>query len=205
MNKKICTLLLLGLVLTFVFSAVDATDCWEQAGDFLDGYDGENTKLSNTATVKDVMEFLEPLVEMVKFIGNMVFVLVTVVLGIKYIWGGVESKASVKDSMVTLVVAALVFYGWDVIATLINPQNLWQNTVADAAGVVYSTIIYICNFLAVGGLVYIGIRYMMAGAEGRASLKAKSVPVVLGLVMTFSTIRFLGFILSIFEVTNKTI
>ena len=205
MNKKICTLLLLGLVLTFVFSAVAATDWWEQAGDFLDGYDGENTKLSNTATVKDVMEFLEPLVEMVKFIGNMVFVLVTVVLGIKYIWGGVESKASVKDSMVTLVVAALVFYGWDVIATLINPQNLWQNTVADAAGVVYSTIIYICNFLAVGGLVYIGIRYMMAGAEGRASLKAKSVPVVLGLVMTISTIRFLGFILSIFEVTNKTI
>ena len=52
------------------------------------------------------------------------------------------------------------------------------------------------NFLAIGGLVYIGVRYMLAGAEGKAELKAKGVPIVLGIVMVYATFTFLSFIIN---------
>lgn len=202
MNKKIYVLLLIGIVLTFSVSTVYGANWWEQAGSFLGGYDGENTTIGNT-NVGSIIGFLDPIVNLVKFVGNIVFVLVTVILGIKYIWGGVESKASVKDSLITLVVAALVFYGWDTISVLIHPDNfIVSNSIENTARTVYSTILYICNFLAVGGIVYIGVRYMMAGAEGRASLKAKGVPVMLGIVMVFATISFLNFIVNTMEVIH---
>ena len=148
------------------------------------------------------MNTLEPLIDLIKIVGNMIFVGVTVILGVKYIWGSVESKASVKESLVTLVVAALVFYGWNTISALILDENMntliFINDEAEITAMnIYTTILYICNFLAIGGIVYVGIRYMMAGAEGRAQLKAKSVPIVLGIIMVYATITFLNFIVGI--------
>ena len=47
--------------------------------------------------------------------------------------------------------------------------------------------------------IYIGIKYLMAGAEGKSQLKAKGVPIVLGIVMVYATITFLNFILAGFN------
>lgn len=178
----------------------NSTDWWGHANNFWSG------DTSNVA--KQAMTSLDSIVNMIKVIGNLVFVVVTVVLGVKYIWGGVESKASVKDSLTTLVVAAIVFYGWNTISALflnsgknnlVFITNSWQTT----ANSIYNIILYILNFLAVGGLVYIGIKYMMAGAEGRAQLKTKGVPIVLGLVMVYATLTFLNFIVSFTDVVAK--
>jgi len=177
----------------------DNNNWWEHASGFLDGYIGDGTQIGNS-TVGQIISFLDPLVDLVKLIGNMVFVAVTVILGVKYIWGGVDSKASVKDSLTTLIVAALVFYGWNTISAVFMSGGkliFIKDTAEITAYTIYSTIIYIANFLAVGGLVYIGIRYMMAGAEGKAQLKAKGVPIVLGIIMVYATITFLNFIVGI--------
>ena len=108
---------------------------------------------------------------------------------------GVESKANVKDSLLTLVVAACMFYGFSTLETIINPRIFISSSSAeDTVLNIYSTVLYIANFLAIGGIVYIGVRYMMAGAEGRASLKANSVPIVLGIIMVYATMTFLNFI-----------
>lgn len=162
---------------------------WGDAWKFFNGADAETSGAIGELT------------DLVKFVGNMIFVAVTVILGVKYIWGGIDSKASVKDSLVTLVVAALFFYGYSTISSLFISGNKlsfiagggYENTAKN----IYSIIMYICNFLAVGGLVYIGIKYMMAGAEGKASLKARGVPIVLGIVMVYATITFLNFIVGI--------
>lgn len=191
--------LLLVISINLVMTSVEATEWWGQASSFLSGYQGENTAIGNS-TLGDIIGFLDPLVTLVKTVGNMIFVAVTVILGVKYIWGGVESKASVKDSLMTLVVAALVFYGWNTISGLfMSGDNLSfvQGTFESTAQSIYSIVIYVANFLAVGGIIYIGIRYMMAGAEGKAQLKAKSVPVVLGIIMVYATITFLNLIVGI--------
>lgn len=180
-------------------SASTSTDWWGQASGFLSRYQGEDTKIGYS-TVGDIIGFLDPLVTLVKTVGNMIFVAITVILGVKYIWGGVESKASVKDSLMTLVVAALVFYGWNTISGLfMSGDNLSfiRGDFESTAQSIYSIVIYVANFLAVGGIVYIGIRYMMAGAEGKAQLKTKSVPVVLGIIMVYATITFLNLIVGI--------
>ena len=167
------------------------TDWWGKADGFLQS--GVDTDISA----------LTGLIDLIKMIGNVIFVAATTILGVKYIWGGVESKANVKDSLITLIVAALMFYGYTTLEDILNPQSLFSNTINNTVEYIYSLILYVCNFLAVGGIVYIGVRYMLAGAEGRASLKTKSVPVVLGIIMVYSTITFLNLIVnSFFELTN---
>lgn len=203
MNKKIFVVILCLGILIIGMSDVYATNWWGQAGSFLDGFKGENTEIGDSGTVVgEIISFLDPLVDLVFTIGNMVFIAVTVILGVKYIWGGVEAKASVKDSLITLVVAALVFYGWTSIQALFlnssgNNLSFIGNSAETTAANIYTTILYVCNYLAIGGLVYIGIRYMMAGAEGRSQLKAKGVPVVLGIIMVYGTITFLNLIVGI--------
>lgn len=196
-KKKIVFILLLLLIsVNFVY----ATDWWGQANSFLSGYKGNSTSIGDT-TVNAIVGWLDPIVTLIKTIGNMIFVAITVILGVKYIWGGVDSKASVKDSLMSLVVAALVFYGWDTISNLFmngNNQLIFvSGSLENTASSIYSTILYVMNFLAVGGIIYIGVRYMMAGAEGKAQLKAKGVPVVLGIIMVYATITFLNLIVSI--------
>lgn len=181
-------LLIIGMILVnnFIFAS---NDWWGSAYSFFNG----NYTATNISALSDIQSMIE-------FIGNMIFVATTVILGVKYIWGSVESKASVKDSLVTLVVAALFFYGWSTIKDMFIGGNgilKFGNNYQVTANSIYSTILYICNFLAVGGIVYVGVRYMMAGADGKAQLKAKGVPMVLGIIMVYATITFLKFIVSI--------
>lgn len=208
MNKQIKIIMFLILFFQLILVNVNSVyasnsegnnDWWANAGNFLDGYKGSDTAIGNSS-VGEIVDFLDPIVKLVRTLGNMVFVAVTVVLGVKYIWGGVESKASVKDSLITLIVAALVFYGWNTISALFmsgDKLSFITNDVNDTASIIYSTILYISNFLAIGGLVYIGVRYMMAGAEGRSQLKAKGVPIVLGIIMVYATITFLNLIVGV--------
>ena len=207
-KMSICVLILLIVLMLFgtqtIYAAHDAsggggggssspsTNWWGQAHNFWNG------EVSNVAT--NAITNMSGLVDLIKVVGNMIFVAVTVILGVKYIWGGVDSKASVKDSLITLVVAAVVFYGWNTISALFmsgNNLNFISNNATTTASTIYNTILFVCNFLAIGGIIYIGIRYMMAGAEGRSQLKAKAVPVVLGLIMVYATITFLNLIVGL--------
>lgn len=137
-------------------------------------------------------------------VGNVIFILVTAFLGVKYIWGGVDSKFSVKNSLMTLVVAAIVFYGWNAVTDILDIQELLTGDTSASGvdgfvGVVYNTIMYIINFAAVGGIIYIGIRYMMAGADGKAEMKLKGIPIIMGIIMVYGTVNLINFILKIVE------
>lgn len=201
--KKTLNIFVFALIfvvsINMIMTNVGATEWWGQASGFLSGYEGENTQIGYS-TVASIINWLDPLVTLVKTVGNMIFVAITVILGVKYIWGGVESKASVKDSLMTLIVAALVFYGWNTISGLFmsgNKLSFIQGDFEGTAKNIYSIVIYVANFLAVGGIVYIGIRYMMAGADGKSQIKAKGVPIVLGIIMVYATITFLNLIVGI--------
>lgn len=195
MKEKIKVIAIFMIIAMVSVNLVYATgDWWGQANSFWNGQMDPNAQLSTN--------ILDPIRGLIKLVGNMIFVGITVILGVKYIWGAAESKASVKDSMVTLVIAALVFYGWDTISSIFmnsDENNLFFITgnVEVTAQKVFQTIMYVCNFLAVGGIVFVGVKYLLAGAEGKAQLKVQSVPVILGLVMVYATITFLNLIVSI--------
>lgn len=186
-NKIFVTAMILLLFLsnTNVFATAD---WWDKAGSFFSG--ASATPLTSLTELQDI----------IRAVGNMIFFVVTVILGIKYIYGSVESKASVKDSLLTLVVAAIAFYSWSTIRDLFIQSDKLVFLTGDAeasAKNIYSVIIYVCNFAAIGGIVFIGVKYMMAGAEGRASLKAKSPMLILGIIMVYATFQFLTLIVSV--------
>lgn len=196
LNRKKLTnvfsiILILFFMIMFSFNCYASNLSW-----WRNAYNFSNNVTSdvfNVSALNDIMGIIE-------FVGNIIFIIVTTILGVKYIWGGVESKASVKDSLITLVVAAMFFYGWTTIRALFvqNDQLIFlTNNYQVTAKSIYSTVLYILNFLAIGGIVYIGIRYLMAGAEGKANLKANGVSIILGIMMVYGTITFLNFILKI--------
>lgn len=167
-------------------------DWWGCAFQFLQN--GESNQLDIGG-----LNSLDKLRELLFDIGNIIFILVTAILGVKYIWGGVDSKFSVKNSLVTLVVAAIVFYGWNAVTDILNIQGLLAGA-SSHEGIaiqIYDTIMYIVNILAVGGIIYIGIKYMMAGADGKAEMKLKFIPVVMGIIMVYGAMNLINFILDI--------
>lgn len=178
----------------------DNNGWWKCAWQFLDA----GSISTNQLVTGEVNSALTSIKDLIFDVGNVIFILVTAFLGVKYIWGGVDSKFSVKNSLMTLVVAAIVFYGWDAVTNVLNVKGLFTGTEASGdhmsmVNMIYNTVMYIINFAAVGGIIYIGIKYMMAGAEGKSELKLKGIPVVMGIIMVYGTINLINFILKIVE------
>lgn len=163
---------------------------WTDAYNFFNGSTAGSSIIS--------VDALSNLENILLVVGNMIFFVVTVVLGVKYIWGSVDSKASVKESLITLIIAAIFFYGYSTIKTLFVGSSLVKSDFNSSAKVIYNIVMYICNYLAIGGIIYVGIRYMMTGAAGKAELKTKSVPIILGIIMVYATLTFLTFIVNAF-------
>ena len=144
--------------------------------------------------------FLADATNILKIIGNMIFIVVTAILGVKYIWGSADAKHDVKGSLFSLVLAAVVFYGWDIISNILKgvTDNVVSNSMQSSAIVIYSYILYFVNIAAIAGIIFLGVKYLMASAEGKSQLKMKMGPAFLGIIMVYATISFLNTILSIF-------
>lgn len=154
---------------------------------------------------ENINEIIGTFKSMINVLGTTVITIVTILLGIKYMYGSVDSKASVKESLVTLIVACVFFFGWTGISNLLFPNNEFifikseDQTFANPLGRVFSIVKYIANFLAIGGIIYVGIKYIFAGASGKADLKAKSGQFLIGIILAFCAVNFLTYISDIIQ------
>lgn len=215
MFRKICSVFVfLILTINVVFSlnniygeSIEIADAefWQQANDWYEQGKEEYNNTSGgsidnlTDTNSTMKKIIDDFSNMVNILGTTVIVCVTTFLGIKYIFGSVEGKAEVKDSLLTLVVACIFFFGWNSIWNLIFDSSSsglifnkggYKNVIAN----VFSTVSLVANILAVGGVIYIGIRYIFAGASGKAELKGKSWMFLLGIVLAFCSVGILNYI-----------
>lgn len=169
-------------------------DFWNKATDWFSNVDKDEELGTG---VKDVVNTFS---NMISVVGTTVFVIVTIFLGIKYMYGSVDAKASVKESLTTLLVACIFFFGWNSIKNLLFPNNNFifiestDTSYEQMVGRIFAFATYIAQFLAVIGIVYVGVRYIFAGAEGKASLKGKSVNFLIGIILTFCATSFLSLI-----------
>lgn len=187
MLKKIVILCLCFLLLSNIY----ATNEW---------WTSAHTFFSGVSWSEDAV--LEDLVNLIKFAGNAIFIVVAIVLGIKYMYGSAEGKADVKDGLISLTVAMVLFYGWSTIQTiLVDGGNLIfiKGTDTDTVTAIYNTVVYFLNIIATGVVIYVGVKYLMSGAEGKADLKGKGVPFVVGLILTFASVTFLNFLGDVIE------
>lgn len=165
---------------------------WSKAYDWYN-----SSKESGTGNTKAAKDIIDELLGYVEILGTTVIVIATATLGIKYIFGSVDSKAEIKENLTTLLVACVFFFGWNAIYnTLVTSGNLFfiSSGFKSSIGNIYSTVMFVLNILAFIGVIYVGIKYIFSGASGRADLKGKSVYFVIGIIMTFATITLLTYI-----------
>lgn len=220
-NKKLK--ILLGIIITFcvcvdmIFAAGtddseseewDGTyDFWNEASNWYKP--GSTDIYFNASVISDIAGIVEK-------IGTGVIAIATVVLGIKYLIGSVSDRASVKENMITLLIACIFFFGWTNIRGLIirnitydpNTENIAVSGISgdtqlfifngssleSAFASVFSIIVLVAKFIAVIVTVYMGVKYIFSGPEVKAKLKEKSIMYIIGIIMIFTTLNILSFI-----------
>lgn len=195
-------ILMFGIMIFSNSVYAENLDFWGNAIDWFK--EGQYTNNEN------VNEIISTFKSMINVLGTTVITLVTMMLGIKYMYGSVEAKASVKESLVTLIVACVFFFGWTGISNLLFPDNNFifikdsDATFADVLGRIFSIATYIANFFAIGGIIYVGVKYIFAGASGKADLKGKSGQFLIGIILAFCTVNFLTYISNIVQEVLST-
>jgi type IV secretory pathway VirB2 component (pilin) len=148
--------------------------------------------------------------DMINVVGTTAIVIATIVLGIRYIIGSVESKTSAKEGLITLLIACIFFFGWTSISNLLYGGSEYDfiftsdtdNSYTSFVGRLFNTFTYIANVVVIGCIIYVGVKYILAGAEGRSELKGKSIYLIIGIILAFATTNVLTFIS---DVINETL
>lgn len=157
-------------------------------------------KITTNNNSTQAIEVVDEFVEMVNVIGTTVIVLATIVLGIKYIIGSVESKTEVKESLVTLLIACIFFFGWTAISNILIPNgrlvlsDVNDTTYKSMVGRIFDVGVFVANVAAIVAIIFVGARYIFSGASGKAELKGKSPYFIIGIIFTFCSVSFLNFL-----------
>ncbi len=193
------------VMILFSCTILNAAGFWDQAADW---YSKGST---NTYLDSSIMSELATMVEVV---GTGVIAIATVVLGIKYILGSVTEKADVKEQMVTLLVACIFFFGWSSLrgiiikgvgfdangtVTSINGSSQLfifegSNSLEKAFAKIFSIVIIIGKVITLLATIYMGVKYIFSGAEGKAKLKSKGIMYIVGVILIFATLNILSFV-----------
>lgn len=205
-SNKIKIAILIVSVVIFSMTTVNATllqDIISEGNDF-------TSFGSDNGLGSDIASFINGDVKtIVSLVGNLVFAGITVILGAKYIWSGIEGKSQVKETLPTFIAAVIFFYLAVEITGLFSPNTAGSigasigsaNDYDSLAGMIIGTINLIVKYLAFGGIVFIGLKYMFESAEGKAQIKDKLAPMALGIVLVFSASTVVDFIISVGQQT----
>ena len=133
-------------------------------------------------------------------VGNLIFICVTILLGIKYAFTSVEGKVDVKESLIPLSIGAIFFY---------LPQSVYKFSKAIFKGFstadnmstitdrIFTTVSTLANVCAIAAIVIMGLKYMFTAADEKAELKQRMVPLVIGLALIYASAQILGFVVSV--------
>lgn len=190
----ICAFFLI-IFITFTGSVKAAVSMkwWSEAGRWYENATSNGNDLPSGAT-----EIISEFEKIINILGTTIIAAATVFLGIKYMFTSVEGKADVKESLITLLVACVFFFGWQAIANVLITGNkliFVNNSFMDVTvGNVFSTVMLIANVLMIVAVIYVGVRYIFSGASGKADLKGKSGQFIIGIILAFCVCSFLTLI-----------
>lgn len=197
-NKKIIVVIVIMMISLFYNNIILAveTDFWGDAAKWFGEYQDDYTLPHEAQSIIDVF------LDMINVVGTTVIVVATIVLGIKYIIGTVDTRTSAKEGLITLLVACVFFFGWTGISNLLYPGENYNFIFTDSSDTIYknmvgrlfSTFSYVANIVSILLIIYVGIKYILAGANGRAELKGRSIYFLIGVILIFATTNVLSFI-----------
>lgn len=92
--------------------------------------------------------------------------------------------------LVVVVLASNVF----AVSTDMPKEGTKIDSISSTASNVWSTLLVIFQILAIGAIVFAGIRYMFASADQKADIKKSMIILVLGAVLVFGASTVAQFI-----------
>ena len=101
--------------------------------------------------------------------------------------------------LVLMVVITSNVYGFNNFTTS-NMQNLGGGSITtanNAVNKIWGTVTLILQILAVAAIVFAGVRYMFASADGKADIKKQTIGLVVGAVLVFGASMIVDFIVNV--------
>lgn len=202
-NKKkfFVQILMITFIMFLMTNTIFAADDWW--GKATDWYKGGSTTVGLSTSV------IDGIADLVEMVGTGVIAIATVVIGIKYMMGTVQGKTEAKESMISLLVACLFFFGWTSIRGLLITGNatgqgglsgattglvFFDGDLKVTFARIFTLVVTIGKVLSVLAIVYIGVKYVFAGADAKAQLKQKSPAMIIGIILIFCATTFLGIV-----------
>lgn len=160
------------------------------------GSDDSSTNMVNELRIQ-LLSGTDSIYGIIKTLGYLVFGFVTIVLGLKYIWSGVDEKSRIKETLPVLIAGALFFFLAEGIVGLVTSDFGFLTTASldTITGSAFKTLKVVANFVAIAGIVFVGLQYMISSADKKADIKTKMFPLVIGLVFVFCSVQVLSLII----------
>lgn len=205
----VCVFMLLFTIGTNIQAASNKNSFLDNIfGDGNDFFNGAKGTEDENSFGNKINEYINDggIMQAVIAFGNLVFAIVTVTLGAKYIFSGIEGKSIIKETLPTFVVGVIFFYlASNLVAFFTNDMGTGVLNVlfggtpnfSTIEGSIWSTISIIINTISIAGIVFIGLRYMFAGPDSKADIKKSLLPVTLGIIFVYCAFQVLNFIVKI--------
>ena len=203
-KKNIFLMLILVLFIGTIGNEVFAASgigFWDQASNWYSGQKNNSVGISTN--------MLDGISDLLEIVGTAVIAIATVVIGAKYMLGTVQGKVEAKENLITLLVACFFFFGWTNIRDLLISGNasgengingstqlifLQGGNIQTTFAQVFSFVVLVAKFLCVFAIIYMGVKYIFAGANAKAQLKEKSPAMIIGIILIFCAVNVVGFI-----------
>lgn len=148
-------------------------------------------------------DFVDKMVDLLTTIGIFIAVGAMMVIGIKYINGSVEEKATYKKTMMPYLIGCILIFSASALAPQIIELFKDASDAEKAGNLVLGIIQNVGTVVAVGALMIIGIKYILGSTEQRASYKKSLLPYVIGSILLFGAVNLTAFAYDILTIEDS--
>lgn len=134
-------------------------------------------------------EISEGIVDAIQSVASIVSVLVLVIIGIMFMVGSAEEKASYKEKLLPYVIGAFLVFGISKFIDILKEigGSLSDSSDLDSVGnLIVGVGSTIGSLVSVIVLIVIGIKYMTGSIDEKASYKKSLMPYVIGATLVFA-------------------
>ena len=165
------------------------------------GFKGQSNTDNSAADAlqNSLKEVISELAGAIFFVGNVVFFICAIFLGVKYLAQTSQGKADVKAGMANLLVGAIFFYAAELIFGFANESFTEIMAESSSEGMlarIFGTVVPIAQMLSFGAIIFIGLKYMFAGSREKSKIKQQLIPLAIGIMLVFSTTTIINFALT---------
>lgn len=174
------------------YAAVSLNDIFTQGNDFFD----PNSKTPDSFA-NGIAGLVDNVYDIISIIGNIIILICGAILGVKYVWSTASEKADAKGGLGIFALGVIFFYCATGLYGFVSGSigEAFNATSIEAiGGNIYKTILVIIDVCCVVALSIIGLKYMFSTPDVRGDLKKKFIPMIMGIILIYSTSQIINII-----------